>query len=102
MNEQHKNDCLCRSCERIRTKTISTAVWLQTHLQHSAMRTEPFEHYPGDDLFWLVCECGAKHLTRAQDAPAPIDGQSQYNVTTEIEYRHGAEADNNENHRHTS
>lgn len=50
----------------LNTATTPTAEWEQRHASHLApgkeFAREPFNH-PDGTWYWLVCPCGAKHLT---------------------------------------
>jgi len=62
MSEPDRPDaaCACRSCTEL------SARWRQRHAEHLApgatFETAPFNH-PSGLWRWLVCPCGAKHLT---------------------------------------
>jgi hypothetical protein len=49
-------------CDRIASKVMTDADWLDLHEPHGQKRFEDFPH-PSGDWFWLVCPCGAKQLT---------------------------------------
>lgn len=60
---EHKDDCSCQFCARLKSRTIPTADWIAQHATHEgAFKTEPFAH-PSGRWYWLVCSCGMRHLT---------------------------------------
>jgi hypothetical protein len=49
---------------------VTTVAWVEDHRAHDSdgvFGREPFPH-PDGTWVWLVCRCGAKHLT---DKPGP-------------------------------
>lgn len=57
------DECECAACQDHQARTNA---WRLQHAPHLGERTgfvtEPFEHWAGP-WFWLVCPCGARHLT---------------------------------------
>lgn len=64
--QSHVNGCDCATCAGLAAKTVATDDWLAQHRNHGDLSTEPFDH-PSGRWYWLVCECGAKHLTTDED-----------------------------------
>jgi len=64
---EHRRGCVCRTCQRLQARTIGTEAWRAQHLEHLrdpalGFTVEDFPH-PSGTWFWLICVCGAKHLT---------------------------------------
>lgn len=56
-----KDECTIE--ERLQAKTVSTQQWQDKHGPHSKdFGVIPFNH-PSGNWYWLVCACGARHLT---------------------------------------
>jgi hypothetical protein len=51
----------------VAAKTLTTAEWLAKHRNHGDLGQAP---HPDGDWYYLVCECGAKHLTSRERASA--------------------------------
>lgn len=62
----HRTQCTCKFCTRLKAKSIPDQQWRDNHLPHlppnSVFGIEPFPH-PSNTWFWRVCPCGARHLT---------------------------------------
>lgn len=44
-------------------RVLTTDHWRQKHAHCGGTLREPFPHHPDGSWFWLVCACGARHLT---------------------------------------
>ncbi len=62
----HGDSCHCEFCLKLAGRTMDTDAWMTQHRNHGDLTQEPFPH-PSGKWFWLVCECGAKHLNAAVD-----------------------------------
>jgi hypothetical protein len=47
---------------RIDAKVMTTEAWLALHRGHGDLTEQKHDH-PSGTWRWLVCECGARHLT---------------------------------------
>ena len=60
----------CSFSQRLADRVVTTEAWVEVHREHDpdgVFGREPFDHPSGTWVF-LVCRCGAKHLT---DKPMP-------------------------------
>lgn len=69
----HAKSCFCVFCERLRKRVEPTALWEARHKDHcncgDHFTTELLDGAPeAYPAYWLVCHCGAKHLT-ARETP---------------------------------
>jgi hypothetical protein len=59
-------------CDKLKNRVMTTGQWKAEHIPHfanydvtSGFKKEPSTH-PSGKWFWLVCPCGAKHLTDSE------------------------------------
>jgi hypothetical protein len=57
------------NCDKLKDKVMTSDDWRAKHRPHlveyeetNGFKSEPFPH-PSGEWYWIVCPCGAKHLT---------------------------------------
>jgi len=64
-HRERDRTCMCATCRTLGGKVVLTPAWRafhHTHLTTPDFAREAFPH-PSGTWYFLVCACGAKHLT---------------------------------------